>query len=83
MSLMSLRSACWQAIDIRAKRAFEGNMLSLSHENIIAILDIIMPDSYEDFKEVYLVQELMQTDLYVSTYYPIPFSRILSTSGDH
>lgn len=26
------------------------------HENIIAILDIIAPPSYEEFNEVYLVQ---------------------------
>lgn len=36
----------------------------IRHENIIAILDIITPPSYEEFKEVYLVQELMETDLY-------------------
>lgn len=35
------------------------------HENIISILDIIVPERYEDFKEVYLVQELMETDLSV------------------
>ena len=29
---------------------------SLSHENIIAILDIIAPPSYDEFHEVYLVQ---------------------------
>ncbi|KAJ9099217.1 Mitogen-activated protein kinase cpk1 [Naganishia friedmannii] len=34
------------------------------HENIIAILDIIRPQNYEDFKEVYLIQELMETDLH-------------------
>ncbi|KAL7422086.1 mitogen activated protein kinase [Cryptotrichosporon argae] len=34
------------------------------HENIIAILDIIAPPSYDQFKEVYLVQELMETDLH-------------------
>jgi len=33
------------------------------HENIITILDIIKPNSYETFDEVYLVQELMDTDL--------------------
>ncbi|KAI9631752.1 mitogen-activated protein kinase [Dioszegia hungarica] len=33
------------------------------HENIISILDIILPKSYTDFVEVYLVQELMETDL--------------------
>jgi len=33
------------------------------HENIISILDIISPPSYAEFTEVYLVQELMETDL--------------------
>ncbi|KAH7883712.1 CMGC MAPK protein kinase [Phlebopus sp. FC_14] len=34
------------------------------NENIISILDIVQPPSLEDFKEVYFVQELMQTDLH-------------------
>ena len=34
------------------------------HENIISILDILKPPSLDDFKEVYLVQELMETDLH-------------------
>ena len=34
------------------------------HENIISILDILRPPSYSDFREVYLVQELMETDLH-------------------
>jgi len=34
------------------------------HENIISILDILRPPNLEDFKEVYLVQELMETDLH-------------------
>lgn len=34
------------------------------HENIISILDILRPPSIEHFKEVYLVQELMETDLH-------------------
>lgn len=34
------------------------------HENIISILDILRPPSLADFKEVYLVQELMETDLH-------------------
>ncbi|KLT45679.1 putative mitogen-activated protein kinase CPK1 [Cutaneotrichosporon oleaginosum] len=33
-------------------------------ENIITILDIIPPPSFEHFKEVYLVQELLETDLH-------------------
>jgi mitogen-activated protein kinase 1/3 len=35
-----------------------------NHENIISILDILQPANLEDFKEVYLVQELMETDLH-------------------
>lgn len=38
-------------------------LLTCRHENIIAILDIIAPPSYDQFHEVYLVQELMETDL--------------------
>ncbi|KAL0572271.1 mitogen activated protein kinase [Marasmius crinis-equi] len=34
------------------------------HENIIAILDILQPPSIHQFNEVYLVQELMETDLH-------------------
>ncbi|KAB5590774.1 Mitogen activated protein kinase [Ceratobasidium theobromae] len=34
------------------------------HENIISILDLLRPASFEDFKEVYLVQELMETDMH-------------------
>jgi serine/threonine protein kinase len=34
------------------------------HENIISILDILQPSSIDEFKEVYLVQELMETDLH-------------------
>ncbi|KAI0067013.1 Pkinase-domain-containing protein [Artomyces pyxidatus] len=34
------------------------------HENIISILDILQPPSIDEFKEVYLVQELMETDLH-------------------
>jgi hypothetical protein len=34
------------------------------HENIISILDILQPKNLESFQEVYLVQELMETDLH-------------------
>ncbi|KAG0706884.1 kinase-like domain-containing protein [Suillus ampliporus] len=34
------------------------------HENIISILDILQPQSFDQFREVYLVQELMETDLH-------------------
>ncbi|KAF8576411.1 mitogen activated protein kinase-like protein [Ramaria rubella] len=35
-----------------------------NHENIISILDILRPHSMESFKEVYLIQELMETDMH-------------------
>jgi len=35
-----------------------------NHENIISILDIIKPRDFVSFKDVYLVQELMETDLH-------------------
>ncbi|KAG8691509.1 MAP kinase Pmk1 [Ceratobasidium sp. 423] len=34
------------------------------HENIISILDLLRPTTFEDFKEVYLVQERMETDMH-------------------
>lgn len=35
-----------------------------NHENIISILDILHPPSLQEFREVYLVQELMETDMH-------------------
>ncbi|KZT06826.1 mitogen activated protein kinase [Laetiporus sulphureus 93-53] len=37
---------------------------SCVNENIISILDIIKPPSLDSFKEIYFIQELMQTDLH-------------------
>lgn len=34
------------------------------HENIISVFDIQKPASFDQFNEVYIVQELMQTDLH-------------------
>ncbi|KAF7303312.1 Mitogen-activated protein kinase [Mycena kentingensis (nom. inval.)] len=34
------------------------------NENIISIIDIIKPPTLESFKEIYFIQELMQTDLH-------------------
>ncbi|KAF9532060.1 CMGC/MAPK protein kinase [Crepidotus variabilis] len=34
------------------------------NENIISILDIIKPPTLDEFKEIYFIQELMQTDLH-------------------
>lgn len=33
-------------------------------ENIISIIDIVKPPTYDAFSEVYLIQELMETDLH-------------------
>ena len=43
--------------EIRLLRHFQ-------HENIISILDIVRPSSFEGFSEVLLIQELMDTDLH-------------------
>ncbi|KAI0068416.1 mitogen activated protein kinase [Artomyces pyxidatus] len=37
---------------------------SCVNENIISILSIVKPPSLDDFKEIYFIQELMQTDLH-------------------
>ncbi|KAF5234162.1 hypothetical protein FANTH_12264 [Fusarium anthophilum] len=36
----------------------------LEHENIISTIDIQKPRDYESFSEVYLIQELMETDMH-------------------
>lgn len=36
----------------------------LHHENIVAIRDIIPPTSGQSFRDVYIVYELMDTDLH-------------------
>ncbi len=35
-----------------------------NHENIISILDIVKPTDYDSFSEVYLIQEMMETDMH-------------------
>jgi len=37
---------------------------SCANGNIVSILDIIKPESLDSFKELYFIQELMQTDLH-------------------
>lgn len=34
------------------------------HENIISFLGAQRPNSYEDFKDAYLIQELMETEMH-------------------
>lgn len=38
-------------------------MRLLQHDNVIAIKTILKPKSRQDFKEIYVVSELMETDL--------------------
>ncbi|QPG76043.1 mitogen-activated serine/threonine-protein kinase [Brettanomyces nanus] len=64
-----------QRVAIKKIRPFERTMFCLrtlrelkllkhfSHENIIGILDIQIPYDFEHFNEVYIIQELMETDL--------------------
>uniref|UniRef100_A0A0K3C5Y7 Mitogen-activated protein kinase n=1 Tax=Rhodotorula toruloides TaxID=5286 RepID=A0A0K3C5Y7_RHOTO len=47
--------------EVKLLRYFAENQVS---ENLITIVDVIKPSSYDSFKEVYLIQELMETDLY-------------------
>lgn len=57
-----------------ARQAYSDNSLRtlremkllryFNHENIISILDIQKPRNYESFFEVYLIQELMETDMH-------------------
>ena len=65
-----------QKVAIKKIQPFERNMFCLrtlrelkllkhfNHENIIGILDIQIPYDFESFNEVYLIQELMETDLH-------------------
>ncbi|EAZ63678.2 Extracellular signal-regulated kinase 1 (ERK1) (MAP kinase 1) (MAPK 1) [Scheffersomyces stipitis CBS 6054] len=65
-----------QKVAIKKIEPFERSMLCLrtlrelkllkhfNHENIISILAIQRPVSYEFFNEIYLIQELMETDLH-------------------
>ena len=38
-------------------------MRLLEHENVLSVKTILKPDSLESFKEIYVVTELMETDL--------------------
>lgn len=65
-----------QKVAIKKIEPFERLMLCLrtlrelkllkhfNHENIISILALQQPASYESFNEIYLIQELMETDLH-------------------
>lgn len=47
--------------ELKLLRHFQEKDVS---ENIISILDVVKPPSFEAFNEVYLIQELMETDLH-------------------
>lgn len=65
-----------QKVAIKKIEPFERSMLCLrtlrelkllkhfNHENIISVLALQQPPSYEAFNEIYLIQELMETDLH-------------------
>lgn len=65
-----------QNVAIKKIQPFERTMFCLrtlrelkllkhfNHENIIGILDIQIPYDFDHFNEVYLIQELMETDLH-------------------
>ncbi|KAG7820208.1 hypothetical protein KL919_001605 [Ogataea angusta] len=65
-----------QKVAIKKIQPFERTMFCLrtlrelkllkhfNHENIIGILDIQIPYDFDSFNEVYLIQELMETDLH-------------------
>ncbi|ODV96607.1 hypothetical protein PACTADRAFT_48438 [Pachysolen tannophilus NRRL Y-2460] len=72
----SIHKPSQQKVAIKKIVPFERSMFCLrtlrelkllkhfNHENIISILDIQIPYSFESFNEVYLIQELMETDLH-------------------
>jgi serine/threonine protein kinase len=51
--------------DFIAKRVLrELKILShLKHPNIVSLKDVVIPQSYESFNELYFVTDLMETDL--------------------
>nr|CDS28241.1 serine:threonine protein kinase NLK [Hymenolepis microstoma] len=61
---------------ITAKRVYrEVKMLSmLRHDNIVTLVDVVKSDNYSNFDEVYLIFELMQTDLHKIIVSPQPLS---------
>jgi len=64
IAIKKIGNAFENAVD--AKRTLREIKLlrHLNHENIIAIKDILKPPSKEDFSDVYIVYELMDTDLH-------------------
>ena len=73
---LAIHKPTQQKVAIKKIEPFERLMLCLrtlrelkllknfNHENIISILALQRPSSYETFNEIYLIQELMETDLH-------------------
>lgn len=73
---LAIHKPTQQKVAIKKIEPFERLMLCLrtlrelkllknfNHENIISILALQRPALYEDFTEIYLIQELMETDLH-------------------
>jgi len=59
-----------------AKRAYrELRMLCyFKHDNVLSALDVVHPGPFELFKEIYIVSELMQSDLHKIIVSPQPLS---------
>ncbi|KAI4164136.1 MAG: hypothetical protein LQ342_002100 [Letrouitia transgressa] len=76
VSSSALHKPSGQKVAIKKITPFDHSMFCLrtlremkllryfNHENIISILDIQRPRNYESFSEVYLIQELMETDMH-------------------
>ncbi|KAJ2960525.1 hypothetical protein NQZ79_g4101 [Umbelopsis isabellina] len=72
----ALHKPTGQTVAIKRIQPFEHAMFCLrtlreikllryfNHENIISILDIVRPKSIDEFNDVYLIQELMETDMH-------------------
>jgi serine/threonine protein kinase len=73
-AIKKISNAFENAVD--AKRTLREIKLlrHLSHENIVQIRDIIPPVSRTNFKDVYVVYELMDTDLHQIIRSPQPLS---------
>lgn len=74
VAIKKITNAFDNAVD--AKRTLREIKLlkHLSHENVIQIKDIIPPTSRANFKDVYVVYELMDTDLHQIIRSPQPLS---------
>ncbi|KAK9813241.1 hypothetical protein WJX72_011309 [[Myrmecia] bisecta] len=64
LAIKKIGNAFDNAIDARRTLREIRLLRHMSHENVITIKDILPPSSLDDFKDVYLVYELMDTDLH-------------------